>query len=60
MKDQYYIFYKVAGFKDGFEDKRLQAGPYSWFEIEQQRKDIDAFEGVYDLQIRNAEDVEEN
>jgi hypothetical protein len=55
--DQYYVFYKVRGFKDGFNDKQLKAGPYSWIELESQRCDLEGYDGVYDIHVRNAKEV---
>lgn len=56
--DKYYVFYKVLGFKDGFNDKQLKAGPYDWADLESQRSDIAGYDGVYDVRIMNAEQVD--
>lgn len=55
--DKYFVFYKVLGFKDGFNDKQLKAGPYNWEDLDSQRRDIEGYDGVYDVQIMNAKQV---
>lgn len=59
-QDKYFIFYKVSGFKDGFNDKQLKAGPYNYFDLDSQRQDLEGYDGVYAVHIKNAQDVEEN
>lgn len=59
-QDSYYVFYKVLGFKDGFNDKQLKAGPYNYSDLDSQRRDLEGYDGVYDVHIKNAQDVGEN
>jgi len=50
----YYVEYEVRGF-DGLVQK---AGPYSAAEVQYQRDDIAGYEGVYNVKVVPAEEVE--
>lgn len=52
--DMYYVEYQVQGF-DGLVQK---AGPYSAGEVQSQRDDIAGYEGVYNVKVVPAEEVE--
>ena len=49
----YYIIYQIVGF-DGFQ----KAGPYSWVMADYQFRDIAGFEGVFNVKMVPAEQID--